>query len=480
MAGPVTDPDLLAKLNGGGEPKAVSDPALLEKLNASGPKLSDAVTDIPAEIARTAGPNIEAITNLANRGTKGPIEGLLDTGRAVAAVPGFALSPVIGALKSLIGHPMAQAEHAIGTVINPEVAAKDDPQKMYQNATQDVETALSAARPAGAPIKVPSGGPRLSYDWQFPTKTTPVEAPSSQDLKASAVSVYDSPAIKAINIHPNDAAALGSKIENDLLRQGFRPTSGNAPATFSEVKNLTPPQGVQAVKVDDLRSARRALNIAAGQRDQLTGAPTPDANAAHQAIAHIDAFLDTLAPELKTANADYSAAKSADRLDYRLSKAEHRAARSGTGGNLENVMRQEADKIQNRGLTPEEQAMRDRIVLGSAARNALRTTGKLGVDGGLSLMLHSGAAIGSGGATLPVTVAGTVARKVGEALTRSEMAKLSEAIRSRSPLAQTLIQQAPVRQISPNAITSLVAAQPRIPLQMPVGVLPANAEQNQQ
>ena len=190
--------------------------------------------------------------------------------------------------------------------------------------------------------------------------------------------------------------------------------------------------------------------------------------------------MDTLAPELKTANADYSAAKSADRLDYRLSKAEHRAARSGTGGNLENVMRQEADKIQNRGLTPEEQAMRDRIVLGSAARNALRTTGKLGVDGGLSLMLHSGAAIGSGGATLPVTVAGTVARKVGEALTRSEMAKLSEAIRSRSPLAQTLIQQAPVRQISPNAITSLVAAQPRIPLQMPVGVLPANAEQNQQ
>lgn len=430
---------------------------------APGPSLSDAVTDIPAEIGRTAGANIDAMKNLSGRGSKGSIEGLMDTGRAALAVPGLLMSPITGAARSLIGHPMAQAEHAVGTMINPAVAAKDNPQQMYQNAAGDVETALSGAMPGRAsPVKVPS--------------------PPIADLKASATRVYDSPAIKSIDIPAPDAAALGAKIQNELARDGARPTTGNAPATLAEVNNLTPPPGVQSVKVDDLRSARRALNVAAGQRDPLTGAPTPDARYATQAIGHIDAFLDGLAPELKTANADYSAAKGAERLDYRMAKAEHRAARSGTGGNLENVMRQEADKISNRGLTAEEQAARDRIVMGSALRNTLRTTGKLGVDGGLSLMLHTGAALGTAGHTLPITVAGTAARKIGEMLTRREMGKLSDSIRSRSPLAQALQSAQPTPQISSQAKALAIAlmAQPgRMPM-IPRSIMPANAEQNQQ
>lgn len=456
---------------------------------------SDAVTDIPAEIARTAKPNIEAITNLANRGTQGPIEGLLSTGRAVAAVPQLAISPVIGALKSLIGHPMAQAEHAVGSVIAPDIAAKDNPEAMYRNAAGDVETALNAARPAGAPVKtVPMGPPQISslpgggtmavgpkpvLEWNAPTAAPRIETPSIGDLKTAATSVYESPAIKGMNIPPSDVAALGAKIQNDLLQQGFRPTQGNAPATFSEVQNLTPGNGVSAVKVDDLRSARRALNIAAGQRDPLTGAPTPDATAAQKAIGHVDSFLDALAPSLKEANANYSAAKGAERLDYRMAKAEHRAARTGIGGNLENVMRQEADKIPDRGLTANEQALRDQIVTGSLPRNALRVAGKLGVDGGLSLMLHTAAATGTGGASLPVTVAGTVARKLGEALTRRDMGRLSTTIRSRSPLAQALAAQATPQPVSPSVLASLLARPPKSGVQLPGSMLPANAQQSQ-
>lgn len=447
---------------------------------STAPKLSDAITDIPHEVGKTANSNLEAITNVANRGSKGPIEGLMDTGRAVGGIAGLIASPITGAFRSLIGHPMAQAEHYAGTKIAPEIAAKDDPQEMYNNAAGDVETALSAARPAGAPIKVPTAGPKLGgYDWQSPTAAAPV--PQSPDLKRAARDIWNGPAIKNMNIPSQDVANLGSMIENDLTTRGFRPTAGNAPDTFAEIKNLTPGQGVQAVKVDDLRSARRALNIAAGKRDPLTGTPLPDANAATKAIGHVDNFLDNLAPELKTANANYAAAKSSDRLDYRLAKAEHRAARSGTGGNIENVMRQEADKIPDRGLTPDEQSMRDRIVLGSTTRNALRTAGKLGVDGGLSLMLHTGAALGSGGATVPVTIAGTVARKVGEMLTRGEMARLNETIRARSPLAKVIaarqITQLPG--VGQGALGgSLISQGIRLP-QIPMSVLPANADQSQ-
>lgn len=390
-----------------------------EDVKKAQPSLSDAVTDIPKEIGNAASENWAAIKKaVTDRASKGSIEGLMDTGKGLAGVAGLIASPITGTARSLIGHPMALAEHAVGTKIAPEIAAKDDPQKMYETAKGDVDTAMAAARPSRAPVKIP--------------------AASIPELKASATAVYNSPAIKSINIPPADAAALASKIENDLTQQGFRPSVGNAPLTMEEVKNLTPGPGVQSVSVDDLRSARRALNKAAGLRDPMTGAATTDANAATQAIGHIDTFLDTLAPELKTANADYAAASGAERLDYRMAKAEHRAGRTGIGGNLENVMRQEADKIPNRGLTSDEQSIRDQIVMGSPVRNALRTTGKLGVDGGLSLMLHTGAALGTGGTTIPVTVAGTIARKLGEFLTRGQMAKLSEQIRSRAPLSSSL------------------------------------------
>src|SRR6185312_3393990 len=108
------------------------------------PSWSDAFTDIPHEIGAEAGNALDKIKALGNRADQGPIEGLMTTGKAALAVPQLLASPVTGAARSLIGHPMAQAEHAAGTLINPEVAAKDDPAKMYQNAAGDVETALSA------------------------------------------------------------------------------------------------------------------------------------------------------------------------------------------------------------------------------------------------------------------------------------------------------------------------------------------------
>lgn len=398
------------------------------------PSISDAVTDIPAEIGRTADANLSAVTdNLSNRGANTSPFGFLNTGKAVLGGLGLIASPITGAARSLIGHPMAQAEHAVGTLINPDVAAKDDPQQMYQNAAGDVETALSAARPAGV---TPMG-----LTAPVPLKVAP---PTSTELKAAAKAVYQDPTIKSISVPPSDVAALSAKIQGDLVKQGFRPTAGSAPGTLAEINRLSPPQGVASVGIDDLTAARRALGMTAKQIDPATFTATPDANAASQSIRHLNDFLDTLAPELKTANANYAAGKSADRLDYRLIKAERRAAKTGIGGNLENTMRQEADKISTRGLTPEEQAAQDRIVMGSGLRNSLRTAGKLGVDGGLSLTLHAAAGLGSHGATLPITAAGTAARKIGEMLTRSEINKLGTSIRGRAPLAVSNQAQAAV------------------------------------
>lgn len=160
--GAVTDPDILAQLNADG-PKPVSDPAILEQLNGS-PKTSwsDAITDIPAEIGRTASENYETIKKglfPSGQGSQGQIEHLMNTGKAVAAIPGLIASPITGAARSLIGHPMAQLEHKAGELIAPDIAAKDDPQKMYETAKGDVDLAMSAMAPKGGLKPLPSTAP---------------------------------------------------------------------------------------------------------------------------------------------------------------------------------------------------------------------------------------------------------------------------------------------------------------------------------
>lgn len=87
----------------------------------------------------------------------GSVKDIGDTGSAVASAATLPIAPFLGGAQSLVGHPMADAEHIVGGIINPQVAAHDDPQKMYDTAKQDVSTAVSAARPKGPIIKGPSG-----------------------------------------------------------------------------------------------------------------------------------------------------------------------------------------------------------------------------------------------------------------------------------------------------------------------------------
>lgn len=452
---------------------------------------SDAVTDIPGEIGRTAGANLDTIKQgFTNRASKGPIEGLMDTGKAVMAIPGLIASPITGAARSLIGHPMAQAEHAVGSVIAPQIAAKDDPQKMYENAAGDVETALSAARPAGF---TPKGL----------TAPAPVKAPvpTVDELKNASRAVYNGPEVNAITIRPQPVADLSTTIENDLIKRGFRPKQ--ADGTFSEIRDMVPPQGVQSVNAADLHSARKALGIYAREVDAV-GKPTSEAAAATIAKQHLDNFLPNiqqgdvlsgnaqLAAELmKGADANWGAAKRGEKVDLQLTRADRQAAKSGSGTNIENAMRQKiATMLDNParsvGYSDAEKAAMEEIVRGSATRNTLRKVGKLGFGDGASLMVHALAALPTGGASTAVGAAGTIARKVGEHLTSRAGSRLSESVRSRSPLATSnagaaAVAQALGPQLSPKAKALAAALMGRSApgMSVPRSILPANADQNQ-
>jgi hypothetical protein len=118
------------------------------------------VTDIPSEIANAAGEGWDNIKGLANRGEQGPLEGLMTTARGVMGVPQVLMSPLTGAARSMLGHPIAAAETAIGGLIDPKTAAlRDAYGTAYQDAKSSVDTAMAAAASRGVPVGAPVVSP---------------------------------------------------------------------------------------------------------------------------------------------------------------------------------------------------------------------------------------------------------------------------------------------------------------------------------
>lgn len=408
--------------------------------------LSNAVTDIPNEIGNEFRSGLDSVKALANRGQQGPVEGLMTTGRALLGVPKMALAPIVGTARSLIGHPMAHLEHKVGELINPEVAAKDDPKKMYEAAKGDVDMAMMA------------GAPRRSV---------PVKAirPSIEELEQAYRNVRNSPEVKGASVPIEDVGAIANTSEQELLSRGNRPTPGSAPRTFNEIERLkpsgapelTPQQRLQAemnwesppaaprvteASVDDLLAAKRAFGRVAGERKPFPqmGA-TEDAGAASSVIPKIDELVETAAPGMQEANQNWSGAQAAKAIDARFQKAEMNAKVNNSGMNIGGKIRQQAFQIYNnpaarRGLKDEELEMLKGLAEGTPTRNAVRWfSNVLGGGGGL------GAEVTGDIASRSLGPVGWVFSPIGKALkhvenhmTSKAAEKISDAIRGRTPL----------------------------------------------
>lgn len=142
----------------------------------------------------------------------GSLKDVGDTGKAVvSAASALPAALVQGPARSLIGHPMADAEHIVGTIINPKVAAQDNPDEMYEKAKGDVDLAMSAARPRGmaatqapgqwypritpvapeagvvrGPHEIPETAPSYEHSINSPPPTSPFATPEAQANRAAA------------------------------------------------------------------------------------------------------------------------------------------------------------------------------------------------------------------------------------------------------------------------------------------------------
>lgn len=135
---------------------------------------------------------------------------------------------------------------------------------------------------------------------------------------------------------------------------------------------------------------------------------------------------------LKGAREVWARASKAERVADAVARAELRAASTGSGGNVDNAVRQSLRRIleKPRGFTQAEQDALRKVVGGTAGQNALRLAGKLSPSGN-GLM----AALGIGGTMVnpavgALSLGGMAAKTVADGMTGANVRALDAVIRN--------------------------------------------------
>jgi hypothetical protein len=257
-----------------------------------------------------------------------------------------------------------------------------------------------------------------------------------EELKAAAGEAFTRARNSGVIFKPEGMDKVRQGAYEYMAEKGFHPKLQPGAATaYDELERL-----IQGGNVD-LRGLQTLRELTAGgfipgnakNNDMIT-----------EIIKRIDDFADNATDQdLLTGNSQAAAAALKEGRDYwsrfrkldkvqgLIDRAELRAGSTGSGGNIENVTRQDLRKILEnkklmRGFNAEELAAIKSAVLGSRSQNALRNIGKLSPTGnGLMTGLtgaftYSNPLIGT-----PVMAVGYGAKKAADSMTsrNAEMVK---------------------------------------------------------
>jgi hypothetical protein len=352
------------------------------------------------------------------REASGVVDAAKGIGKTALGAAGFVASPINAAYRTVVGQPIQDT-----TGIPREYT----------------EFAAQLATPGIGLASAGKAAPSVRVVEQA--------TPSVQELKAAAKKGYESPAVKDIAIAPREVSNAVVGIRAGLDAEGFDEII--ASKAHGVLKRLESAPDGAVITGQNLRSIQKTLGKAAGSVDPQERA------GAMMALKAFNEFLeglpdsavlrgraDEFARTVKEANANYSAAKTAEGLDRQITAAELRADASNSGMNVANTIRQRMAAIHNnprlsRGFRPDELAQVKQIAEGTPGENALRQAGNIMGGGGGFRALAAGTAgyMAGGPAGLALPAGGMVLRGLSNRMTLANAERLSETIRSRAPLA---------------------------------------------
>lgn len=274
------------------------------------------------------------------------------------------------------------------------------------------------------------------------------EVPSVQQLKEAYVAAKESPEVAAVKIKPEATARNADITKAELDIDWLDPVL--APKTHYVLDRLqNAPEGSHT-SMANVDSARRLLNRLASKQDEEGAAATIAKKKLDEWVGGID-DSDVLAGNPRVAQGimqegrqNYSAAKLGEALDAKLAKGELQAEGTYSGLNHQNKIKQKVTEFlssdESRGLNTTQRAAAEAVVNGTAPEKVVRFVANLLGGGGGMGTLASGAAGSAvaGPAGMLAPLAGFGLNRVGAALTRNQATKLSELIRSETPLGRQL------------------------------------------
>jgi hypothetical protein len=275
--------------------------------------------------------------------------------------------------------------------------------------------------------------------------------PTVDELRSASSAAYKAADDAGVIVNREGIRGVAGDIKNALAQEAYHPKNQPKLSNFlGELESLSVGRGVPGqppnigVTLSGLDTTRKMLRAARASADP------EERRMAKIAAERFDEYLTNLKPSeiaagdmkagvsaLKEARSLWSSYRKADMVDEALQAAQQRAQSTGSGGNIDNAIRQEFRKIlssrkKSAGFTDSEKAALAQIVTGTKGQNTLRLLGKLSPAGdGLRLLLNTGAAFSSGGATLPISILGAGAKALADRATPKNVERLSQVIRAR-------------------------------------------------
>lgn len=265
------------------------------------------------------------------------------------------------------------------------------------------------------------------------------QAPTNADLKATQRDAYSVVEADGTRLSPGETATLKSGISQALTDAKIHPS--RHPKASSMADDLMAMDNPTITELDQWRQVvSRDVAASTDPSERRMGQIIKD---------QIDGFMDNLSPgtiakdtldALHLGRETTQKLKKSEMLDTATTKAQRRAASTGSGGNVINASRQNIraildDPRKSRGFSGNEIAAMEGIVRGTKGENALRAVGALAPSKGAlgvtsSLIQVAGASSTGNMLFIAPGVVGEIAKRMGENLTDKQISKLSALIRN--------------------------------------------------
>lgn len=301
-----------------------------------------------------------------------------------------------------------------------------------EGANDRVAKALQGGAIGGA-----AGGALGAVSGGLAGRNSRAAAPAVEELRAAKDAAYKAVDDAGVAFTPNAVTRIQDKVVRALTDIGYDPA-------------LQPGANVALKRIQDLEGQNVTLTGLDSIRKIASNGYIPGNKSNNKAVSEIIKALDdvvqkpgaadilagdavqagqTLTEARKLASQVFKQEKVADAVV----RGERQAASTGSGGNTDNAIRQKLRVLldKERGFSAEEKAALETAIRGSSGQNLMRLVGKLAPQGnGLMMMLQGGGAVASGGATIPLAVAGSGAKMLADRATGANVKVLDALIRS--------------------------------------------------